>query len=230
MEALRALLYGVSAQRPAHSLFIAGEQLPLEARMGGIFVGFICGVLFLLFLGRLGATALPTLLTRTACAALIGITGLDGLNAVLADAGAWHLYQPSNAARLLTGLGAGYGLSLLAVPAAVAAWARSPSDELAATDPVELGFGLAAVALVGGLVLSGAGPLLWPVALAMAGGVLTGFCTANVALLGALLRHRPRPQIAGILLAALGLALVEVVGLAALRSYLLTTFGFTWGL
>jgi uncharacterized membrane protein len=230
MEALRELLFGVSAQRPEHSLFIAGEQLPIEARMGGIFVGFGCGVLILLFLGRLGATSLPSAAPRLACIGLVGLTGLDGLNAVLFDAGAWSAYPPSNAARLLTGLGAGYGLSLLAVPSATAAWSRSRGDDHAVVDLVELAFGLVVVALVGGLLLSGAAPLLWPAVLAMLAGLLAGFGTANVVLLGALQRRRPPLPVTGLLVAALGLALVEVAGLGALRSYLLAAFGFTWGL
>ena len=47
MDLLRSVLYGVSAQRPSHSIFIGGQQLPLEARMGGIFLGFLCAVALL---------------------------------------------------------------------------------------------------------------------------------------------------------------------------------------
>src|SRR5437667_11233498 len=46
-ETLRVLLNGVSAQRPTHSVFLGGEQLPLEARMGGVFLGFLCATLLI---------------------------------------------------------------------------------------------------------------------------------------------------------------------------------------
>jgi uncharacterized membrane protein len=229
MDTLRALLYGVSAQRPSHSLFIAGEQLPLEARMGGIFLGFAGGVLFLLFLGRLRATGLPLAWPRLGCTALILLTGLDGLNAVLADVSRPHLYEPNTVMRLSTGLGAGYGLALLALPAVAASLWPAASEEPNVMDLVEWAFGLAAVALVGGLLLTGAAPLLWPAALAMAASVVVGFGAANVTLLR-LLPGRPSTAPVGRLIAAGGLAMLEIGLLASLRTWLLASYGFTWGL
>src|SRR5712692_1638021 len=41
LEKLQALAAGVCAQRPSHSYFFDSAQLPLEARMGGIFAGFL---------------------------------------------------------------------------------------------------------------------------------------------------------------------------------------------
>ena len=83
METLRALLSGVSAQRPSHSVYLGGEQLPLEARMGGIFLGFLCAVALVVVLGRLRASQPPSGALGLACWALIVLTGLDGLNAFL---------------------------------------------------------------------------------------------------------------------------------------------------
>jgi uncharacterized membrane protein len=83
------LLYGVSAQRPSHSVFVGGEQLPLEARMGGIFLGFLCALLLLWVLGRLRASQPPSGALGLACWALVALTGLDGLNAFLAWGPAW---------------------------------------------------------------------------------------------------------------------------------------------
>src|ERR1700692_4126648 len=92
MDLFRALLYGVSAQRPSHSLFVSGEQLPLEARMGGIFLGFLCAVLLLVVLGRMRASQPPGGLLALLCWSLVALTGLDGLNAFLFDGNLPHLY------------------------------------------------------------------------------------------------------------------------------------------
>ena len=231
MDTLRDLLYGVSAQRPSHSLFMGGQQLPLEARMGGIFLGFLCALLLLGLLGRFRAAHPPGGWLGLACWTLIALTGLDGLNAFLFDGNLPHLYAPSTAARLLTGLGAGLGLGLLAVPVVAGVlWCR-PADEASVEDPVELGAGLGAAALVGGLILAGAASLLWPVALAMLLAVLLAFGLANLYVLALLTGRRAQhaSAVGGLLVSSLGLALVELAGLASLRAWLASSFGFTWG-
>jgi uncharacterized membrane protein len=233
METLRALLYGVSAQRPSHSILLGGQELPLEARMGGIFLGFLCAVVLVLALGRLKASQQPGGLLGLACWLLIVLTGIDGLNAFLFDGNLPHLYAPNTAVRLLTGLGAGLGVGLIAIPVVAGViWAKA-SDDASIEDPVELVAGLALLGLVGGLMLAGVAVLLWPIALAMLLGVLVAFGVANLYLL-ALASRRVRQAITladlrGGLLGSLGLALLELAGLSALRSYLIATFGFTWG-
>src|SRR5215472_14086329 len=91
MDTLRALLYGVSSQRPSHSVFLGGQQLPLEARMGGIFLGFLCAVALVAVLGRLRASQSPGGWLALACWSLVALTGLDGLNAFLSDGNLPHL-------------------------------------------------------------------------------------------------------------------------------------------
>src|SRR3954471_21014289 len=132
-------MYGVSAQRPSHSILLGGEQLPLEARMGGIFLGFLCGLVLLAVLGRLRAQQLPRGALFGACVALVALTGLDGLNAFLFDGNLRHLYAPSTVARLLTGLAAGVGLSVLAMPVVASIAGPKASDEASIEDPVEMG-------------------------------------------------------------------------------------------
>jgi uncharacterized membrane protein len=237
VELLRVLLNGVSAQRPSHSLFLGGEQLPLEARMGGIFLGFLCALLLIVGLGRLRASEPPSGLLGLACWGLVLLTLLDGLNAFLFDGRLPHLYAPLQAARLLTGLGAGLGLGLLAIPVVGGVvWAAESSlgpGFASVEDGVELLGGLALAGLVGALVLAGVGVLLWPVALAMLAGVLVAFGTANLyALVLGLGYARRAVQLAdlrGPLVSSLGLALLEVGALAALRSWLAVAFGFSWG-
>jgi uncharacterized membrane protein len=233
VESLRALLYGVSSQRPSHSVFVAGQQLPLEARMGGIFLGFLCAVALLSFLGRLRASQLPTGWLAPACWALIALTGVDGLNAFLFDGNLPHLYAPNTALRLLTGLGAGLGVALIAMPVVAGVVWWHPAEEASLEDPLELLAGLALIGVVGGLILAGINALLWPISVAMLVGVLVAFGVANLyVIVLASGRTRRAASMAGLyggLISSLGLALLELGGLAALRTFLLTTFGFSWG-
>jgi uncharacterized membrane protein len=223
VELIRALLYGVSAQRPSHSVFLGGEQLPLEARMGGIFLGFLCSVAVVVGLGRLRASW-----------ALVALTGLDGLNAFFFDGGLAHLYAPNAALRLLTGLGAGLGLGLMSVPVVASVVWTQPSDEASIEDPVELLAALAVAGLVGALLLAGVGVLVWPFTLAMLAGVIVAFGVANLYII-VLASRRLRQaatlaNLSGGLISSLGLTLLELGALSGLRSFLIAAFGFSWGL
>ena len=233
METLRALLYGVSAQRPSHSLFLDGQQLPLEARMGGIFLGFLCALALVAVLGRLRAAQPPHGALGLACWALVALTGLDGVNAFLFDGSQPHLYAPNVVLRLFTGLGAGLGVGLMAIPVvASVVWSR-PVDEASLEDPIELLGGLALIGLLGALVLSGAAALLWPIAAAMLAGVMVAFGTANLYVLVLVMRRIRQAstleELRGGLIGSLGLTLLEIGGLAALRGLLIATYGFSWG-
>jgi uncharacterized membrane protein len=227
------LLNGVSSQRPSHSVFLGGEQLPLEARMAGIFLGFLCAVALLVVLGRLRASQPPGGALGFACWALVALTGFDGLNAFFFDGNLPHLYAPNTTLRLLSGLAAGLGLGLLAVPVvASVVWSRA-TDDASIEDPIELLSGLALAGLVGGLVLAGAGVMMWPVALGMLAGVVVAFGIANLYVV-VLVTGRTRQALTladlrGGLLSSAGLVLFEIGGLAVLRGFLATAFGFTWG-
>src|SRR5579864_9577312 len=106
--------------------------------MGGIFLGFLCAVVLVALLGRLRAGQPPRGALAVACWALIALTGLDGLNAFFFDGSLPHLYAPDTAVRLLTGLGAGVGVGLMAIPVVAGVVWRQPSDEASIEDPVEL--------------------------------------------------------------------------------------------
>jgi uncharacterized membrane protein len=233
VELIRALLFGVSAQRPSHSVFLGGAQLPLEARMGGIFLGFLSAVAVLVVLGRLRASRPPSGTLGVACWTLVALTGLDGLNAFFADGGLAHLYAPNTALRLLTGLGAGLGLGLMAVPVVASVVWSEPSDDASLEDPLEFLAALALAGLLGALLLAGVGVLAWPFTLAMLAGVIVAFGVANLYII-VLATGRPRQaaslaNLAGALVSSLGLTLLELGGLSALRSFLIATYGFSWG-
>jgi uncharacterized membrane protein len=223
MDLFRALLYGVSAQRPSHSIFMGGQQLPLEARMGGIFLGFLCSVGLLVVLGRLHASQPPGGLVGLACWSLVVLTGLDGLNAFLFDGNLPHLYAPNTPSRLLTGLGAGLGVGLMAVPVvAGVVWSR-PIDVASIEEPLELLAGLASV-----------GSLWWPIALAMLVGVLVAFGVANLYVIvlatGRMHQARSLRDLRGGLISSLGVGVLELAGLSALRGVLIAAFGASWGI
>jgi uncharacterized membrane protein len=234
MDLFRALLYGVSAQRPSHSIFVGGQQLPLEARMGGIFLGFLCSVALLAVLGRLRASQPPDGLLGLACWTLIVLTGLDGLNAFLFDGTLPHLYAPNTPLRLLTGLGAGLGVGLMAVPVvAGVVWSR-PLEVRSVEEPLEFLAGLALAGLVGGLVLASVGSLWWPIALAMLFGVLVVFGVANLYVIvlttGRVHQAGSLADLRGGLISSLGVCVLELAGLSALRGLLVAAFGATWGI
>jgi hypothetical protein len=201
--------------------------------MGGIFIGFLCAALLIFVLGRLQASHPPSGILGLASWTLVALTGLDGLNAFLFDGNLPHLYSPNGAVRLLTGLGAGLAVGLMAIPVvAGVVWAR-PTDDASIEDPIELLGGLALAGLVGALILAGVSVLLWPVALAMLAGVVVAFGVANLYVI-VLATRRARQAVtladlSGGLIGSLGLSLLEIGGLAALRGSLAAAFGFTWG-
>jgi hypothetical protein len=112
-------------------------------------------------------------------------------------------------------------------------WSR-PTDDASIEDPIELIGGLALVGLVGALVLAGVGVLLWPLALAMLTGVVVAFGVANLYVIvlatGRIRQALTLADLRGGLVSSFGLALLEMGGLSLLRTFLSSTFGFTWGL
>jgi hypothetical protein len=202
--------------------------------MGGVFLGFLCALALLAFLGRLRTGKTPGGWLGAACWALVILTGLDGLNAFLYDGNLPHLYPPSTIVRLATGLAAGFGLGVMATPVVASTLWRHTEDEASIQDPLELGSGLALAGLAGGLILVGASPLLWPAAVAMLLAVLMAFGLANVYVLvlatGRVRQVATTTELNGLFVAGLGLSLLELAALSALRSWLIAAFGFTWGI
>jgi hypothetical protein len=201
--------------------------------MGGIFLGFLCATVLIGVLGRLRASQPPSGALGLACWTLVALTAIDGLNAFFFDGNLPQLYAPNSALRLLTGLGAGLAVGLMAVPVVASmVWSR-PNDEASIEDPVELLAGLALVGLVGALVLAGVGALLWPVAIAMLVGVIVAFGLGNLYVIVLATRRVGQAvtfaDLRGGLVGSLGLSLLELAGLSALRIWLVAAFGFTWG-
>jgi uncharacterized membrane protein len=229
---LHPLLAGVCAQRPDHSYFLGGEALPLEARMGGIFAGFLVGLLYLFWAGRDRAGLLPRPAVQGLLLGFVALMGLDGLNAFLYDVGGPALYAPQNALRLATGLLCGLAVALLAVPVLAAALWRDWDVEPSLASAAELAGPFCLLALVQVATMSSLGVLLVPVGLVFVLGVIAAFAVGNSYALILLTRQEGRatcwgealtPLLAGVLV-----AVGELVALAAFRGWAETTLGARW--
>jgi uncharacterized membrane protein len=107
----RAALHGLCSQRPSHSLTLGDRTLPFDARMTGIYGGFLVSAAYLVARGRLRANRLPPPLTLAALGLFVAALAVDGTNSFLLDVGVQHPYDPDNRLRLLTGLLTGVALA-----------------------------------------------------------------------------------------------------------------------
>jgi len=225
IEKLRSLDYGVCAQLPGHMLMPAGVELPLCARNTGIYTGVLLGMALLVARGRWRWAAFPPRRCVAVLLVLVAAMVADGANSVLNDLSLPHLYAPSNALRLLTGMGAGMALAALAMPiVASGLWYRRIAHP-SVGGFADLGTYLAAGLAVALLILTQWAPLLYPIAIVSTVGLLFTVCTMNVVLMTMVLRLE-RAYVAPSSLfapysAALLIAAVELFGLAMLKHTLL---------
>jgi uncharacterized membrane protein len=230
-DKLALLAAGVCRQRPDHSYFLGGTQLPLEARMGGIFAGFLVGVLWLWWAGRERAGLLPPRRLQGVLAGCVALLALDGTNALVYDLAGPALYPPQNWLRLVTGLLGGLALALLALPVWASTLWRTWDAEPSVAQLRELLAPLTWLALVVAATLSGSAGLYYPLAGLLLLGVLVAFTVGNSYALALLLGRQGRarawsdlltPLLGGFVLSGAELAL-----LAALRHWL-AALGVEW--
>jgi uncharacterized membrane protein len=109
-EPVRFLASAVSSQRASHSFSVGATALAFDARMLGVYVGFLIA-----FLPprRIGSGTEISLFVVFVAALLSAAIAIDGVNSLLDDHGWASLYHPSNNLRFSTGLGAGASLGLL---------------------------------------------------------------------------------------------------------------------
>jgi uncharacterized membrane protein len=159
---LWAMAFGICPQRPSHSLFFGGVQMPIEARMGGIFAGFVLTAMTLGVMGRGRAWQMPDPKWTVLLVGLVALMGADGANAFLYDLGLPHLYTPTLAVRLATGLLTGIAAAAFVVPAFNSTVWRAGPNIAPLASPAHL----LAVLVPSGLYLlaglSGWPPLLYP--------------------------------------------------------------------
>jgi uncharacterized membrane protein len=117
-------------QRAAHSLFIGGQQMPIEARMFGMFSGALLALIYFAARRQIGAASMPRGWRLGLCVALFGVMAFDGTQALLYDVGLLRLYTPNLYLRLGTGLASGVGIAMVLTPLTnQALWKRPRADQ-----------------------------------------------------------------------------------------------------
>jgi uncharacterized membrane protein len=105
-------LHGLCAQRPSHSFVFGDRRLPFDARMTGIYGGFLGATIYLVARGRHRAAGMPPSTSLGLLVLFVGAMAADGFNSLLLDMGWWHPYRPDNRLRLVTGLMTGVALAV----------------------------------------------------------------------------------------------------------------------
>lgn len=161
-------LHGLCAQRPSHTLGFDGQMLPFDARMTGIYGGFLLTSGYLLARGRYRAFALPGRSVLLLLGGFVAVMGIDGTNSLLVDLRLPHLYSPDNLMRLLTGMLTGTALAvILCFLLATTLWRQGAWHRAAVEGPRELALIVGLQVPFALLVASGWGPLFAPLTVAL---------------------------------------------------------------
>jgi uncharacterized membrane protein len=132
-----AALHGLCAQQPTHSFWFGDSRLPFDARMTGIYGGFMIVSVYLLARGRLYRSGPPSASVLIILASFVFLMGVDGINSTLNDFGMPYAYEPSNHLRFFTGAMMGTALSVfLWMVAGGVVW----SPQVASEKPVMRGW------------------------------------------------------------------------------------------
>lgn len=165
MNVLWAIAFGICPQRPGHSLFLGGEQMPIEARMAGMFAGFLITVGYFIAVGRGRAWHMPGPRLSAVLVTFVALMGVDGVNALLFDLRLPHLYSPNLALRLGTGLLTGIAMAGFVWPVFnVTVW-RSGSNVSPLAHARDLIIVVVLQAVYFAAAFSGTGVLFFPVSL-----------------------------------------------------------------
>ena len=228
LSVLWAIAFGICPQRPSHSLFLGSQQMPIEARMAGIFGGYVIGAAYFWALGRERAVRLPGRAMTITLIGFIALMGVDGINALLFDLRLPHLYAPDLLLRLGTGLLTGLAFAGFVVPAFNSTiWASGP-DISPFGNVRHLFGGLLLEALYFVVATSGAGIFLYPVSLMAVLGVpiLLGMIGSTViATLRVSRRENRATRAADLILLVLGGLAVAVIMLGIMSGLRYLLFG-----
>jgi uncharacterized membrane protein len=158
-----AALHGLCAQQPTHSFWFGDARLPFDARMTGIYGGFLIVGIYMLARGRLYRTGPPPASLLIILAGFIFIMGIDGVNSTLNDFGMPYVYEPSNHLRFFTGAMTGTALAVFIwLMAAGMLW----SPDVASSRPIMRGWKelipIAALVVMFWAVLQIDAPILFP--------------------------------------------------------------------
>ncbi|MDQ3654017.1 MAG: DUF2085 domain-containing protein [Chloroflexota bacterium] len=226
-----AILHGLCAQTPSHTVMFGGEMLPFDARMTGIYGGFLVTLVSITIAGRLFHYGNPPKRAIALLAVLVGLMAVDGFNSLLTDLMLWHPYESGNGLRVATGYGTGVALAVvLSWLLASSAWnLGSPRAAIGRLrDLLAPGIGLVAY---GVLLFTSPGALHFPVSMLL---VLSAWITITMLMLVIVLlalkldsqvrqvRHLHVP----VAISAL-LAVSVMIGLAGARFWAERTFGIS---
>jgi uncharacterized membrane protein len=192
LDKLWAIGYGICPQRVSHSYFLAERQLPVEAREGGMFAGYLLTVLVFAGLRRFRARALPAWPLLVVLVLFAFSMAFDGANNTLYDMGLFHLYAPYNPARLITGLLMGAAMAGLVWPIFnTTVWRRAPA--VPALDRWwQMGLVLLVLGLFAAVILIGVDWMLYPVSMLITAGQLTVLTTLGTIFAAVVLRRERR--------------------------------------
>lgn len=107
-----ALLHGLCAQTPSHTISFGGAMLPFDARMTGIYGGFLITMISILLRSTLFAYGDPPKRIVAMLALFVVVMAADGFNSILTDLMLWHPYESGNGLRVVTGYGVGVSLAV----------------------------------------------------------------------------------------------------------------------
>ncbi|MEZ4521236.1 MAG: DUF2085 domain-containing protein [Thermomicrobiales bacterium] len=99
-----AVLHGLCAQQSTHSYYFGDARLPFDARMTGIYGGFLMTAGYLAARGRWQCTGFENVKVIVALVLLVLPLAIDGTNSFLKDLELFHLYEPLNVVRTATGI------------------------------------------------------------------------------------------------------------------------------
>jgi len=142
------------------------NRLPFDARMTGIYGGFLVSGLYLGWRGRYRAAALPSIPTFAVLIGFVGVMAVDGFNSLFLDMGWRYFYEPDNRLRLVTGAMTGVTLgAAIFMLFGMALWRRPRLDQRVIVSPMEpfLILGLQIPLMLA--ILSGAAWLYAPITL-----------------------------------------------------------------
>lgn len=211
-DKLLLLATGACAQRPGHSYFMAGMQLPMEGRMVGIFGGFALTLFFLWFIGRGRAFHQPPLPVMLVLVAMVATIAIDGLNATAYDMQLPTLYTPQNWLRLTTGVLSGIGLAGLTQPFFNSITWRRGYNRRSFENWGELIVMLSIGLLLGLATASGWNWLYWPIALLTVGGLIVALVVMNSMVFTVALRRENRIDSAMEMLTPISLIFIFSLG------------------
>jgi uncharacterized membrane protein len=100
-------LHGLCAQQPTHTYRFGDRLLPFDARMTGIYTGYLATTIVLFHAGAHRWCRPPSWSRLAVLGALGGVMAIDGFNSFLKDLELPFLYEPRNWLRLTTGMTAG---------------------------------------------------------------------------------------------------------------------------